>query len=496
MESYAIIFKRTGKNKRGEYKMVPSDYEIGEVVIKEDGTKVFKIDDKEYRFSSDEKGLNDPIVVSFSISIDALKDQIEETDMLGDDDDIDECAESTFSSYFDHMCTYGFFQKYDVLGRLQNYIVEKPAKQIHIYNEDEVMDNLLARESSDEEMEEEVVELKHDGGEEEVKIDVNNLYINVTSKIFGQDRQIKRIICSICKNQIIKDPRLKQNIFVLGSKGTGKTEIFKTIAEELDLPIVIEDSLKFEDDYSVSLFGPTKDRDGEKIDDLIDHLIYNADGDIGKAERGILVVGRIESQVPETLGVADSELLETLYEIMDGHELRIKYGKKFIDFDTSRLTVVATGDFSRFNKVVGYGTNDKVGYGDKEKHGFEALPNLTEKCQTRVVLSDLTEEDLVNMMHNSTVSPIILNKEHFATNYDVDLRFTDDSIKEIARVSTKLKTNARAPFSVIEEMLSDAEFEVHAHPGVYSRLDVDKETVYDNTRYTLTKREKTRTRKK
>ena len=145
MESYAIIFKRTGKNKRGEYKMVPSDYEIGEIVIKEDGTKVFKIDDKEYRFSSDEKGLNDPIVVSFSISIDALKDQIEETDMLGDDDDIDECAESTFSSYFDHMCTYGFFQKYDVLGRLQNYIVEKPAKQIHIYNEDEVKIDCITR---------------------------------------------------------------------------------------------------------------------------------------------------------------------------------------------------------------------------------------------------------------------------------------------------------------------------------------------------------------
>lgn len=61
----------------------------------------------------------------------------------------------------------------------------------------------------------------------------------------------------------------------------------------------------------------------------------------------------------------------------------------------------------------------------------------------------------------------------------------EEAITEIAKAAKKLKTNARGLFSVIEEMIADADFEVQANPGVYSRVELGKEAVYDNSKYLL-----------
>lgn len=504
MESYAIIFKRGPKNKKGEYKMIPSDYERGEVIIKEDGTRAFKIDDKEYRFSSDEKSLNDQVVISFDIPAEKLREALVNAGIEEEDSaQIEDYMEMLFAGYFDYMCSFNFYQKYDVLGRLKNYLVEKPTRQVHEYEEKEVLKDFIASElrSSEEaadkiaqvgSTDEEATKLKK-GQIQNAKgnnsIDINNLYINVTSTVIGQNKQVKRIIGVISKNQIITNPKLKQNILVVGPTGTGKTEIFRQVAKELNLPITIEDSTK----YTVTGYV------GDDVDDMIVHLISNAGGDVKRAQKGIIVVDEIDKKADKEQGskVATGGVLESLLKFMDGDVVKIKYGKQLIDFDTARLTIAAVGAFSGLDKTAkepnppGFGREPgkKLGiYSTENFNKFGILPEFIGRCKVKIMTNDLTEDDLVNIMLHSKGSPVDLNKEHFATNYGVDLFIADDAIREIAKASKELKTNARGLFAVIEEMLADADFEIQANPGVYERLDVGKETIYDNTKYELTRK--------
>ena len=61
----------------------------------------------------------------------------------------------------------------------------------------------------------------------------------------------------------------------------------------------------------------------------------------------------------------------------------------------------------------------------------------------------------------------------------------EETIREVAKASKELKTNARGLSSIVEEMLSVADFEIQQNPDSYSRLNVYKETVYDSTKYEL-----------
>ena len=499
MESYAIIFKRGGKNKKGEYKMIPADYEKGDVVEKEDGTKVFIIDDKEYRFSSDERSLNDDIVVSFSISTDKLNEALIKAGIDEDSENQKEYVEMLFSAYFDHMCSFSFFQKYDALGRLKNYLFEKPIKQVHNYDENDVLKEFIVNELSDgEEVEEmsaianEAVKLKEEkpvaatSPKENKRIDVRNLYINVTKAVIGQDKQVQRIIGAINKNQIISNPTLKQNILVTGPTGTGKTEIFRQIARELNLPITIEDATK----YTVTGYV------GDDVDDMIAHLISNAGGDIKRAERGIIVVDEIDKKADNEQGskVATGGVLESLLKFMDGDEIKVRYKRSLVSFDTARLTLVASGAFSGLDKSakqsspVGFSrgeTKDLSKFSTENFERFGILPEFIGRCKTKVILNELSEDDLVKIMLHSTCSPLILNKALFKDAYGIDLVMDEETIREVAKASKELKTNARGLSSIVEEMLSVADFEIQQNPDSYSRLNVYKETVYDSTKYEL-----------
>ena len=93
-------------------------------------------------------------------------------------------------------------------------------------------------------------------------------------------------------------------------------------------------------------------------------------------------------------------------------------------------------------------------------------------------------------MTYSKYSPLTLNQTHFADIYGVNLTFSPDAIRELAKASMKLKTNAHGLFTVIGETLADAEFEIQSEPGKYSKLNISKDTVQDNTKYKLTRARK------
>lgn len=483
MECYGIVLKRGQKTKKGEYKLSPVYYEIGEIITKEDGTKRFLIDNEEFKLASDESSLNDKTVVSFIVPVEKISRALAESNIFDDD-----YVELFYSTYFDYVCSFNFFQKYDELGNLKKYLFEKPAeKVIYTYEDIDVLKSFIKEEFGDGETKTIESEAKEKSKDEPKEFDIKNLYVNVTNNVIGQNKQVRRILGVISKNQCITNPKLKQNILVAGPTGTGKTEIFRQIAKAMDLPITVEDATK----YTVTGYV------GADVDEMIVHLISKAKGDQKKAERGIIVIDEIDKKADKEWGskVATAGVLESLLKFMDGDVINVSIGRNStISFDTSKLTIAAVGAFSGLDKTAkeklptGFGREkpkDLGLYSTENFDKFGILPEFIGRCKTKVMLNDLTEENLIEIMHKKECSPIYLNRQHWHDRYGVDLVVKEEAITEIAKAAKKLKTNARGLFSVIEEMIADADFEVQANPGVYSRVELGKEAVYDNSKYLL-----------
>lgn len=117
--------------------------------------------------------------------------------------------------------------------------------------------------------------------------DISQMYSAIKKTIISQDEQIMQILTSLFKNQKVINlsleldmiAKLKENIIVYGSTGTGKTEILKRIANIYKIPIVIEDATSLSETGYI----------GRNITDMLENLYLVAGKDIEKAQKGILV---------------------------------------------------------------------------------------------------------------------------------------------------------------------------------------------------------------
>lgn len=122
--------------------------------------------------------------------------------------------------------------------------------------------------------------------------DISSMYASIRKTIISQDEQIMQILTALFKNQKVIDSdldidliaKLKENILIYGSTGTGKTEILKRISKLYKIPIVIEDATTLsETGYK-----------GRKITDMLEDLCLAADGVVELAEKGILVIDEFD----------------------------------------------------------------------------------------------------------------------------------------------------------------------------------------------------------
>ena len=182
------------------------------------------------------------------------------------------------------------------------------------------------------------------------------MYNQVRETIIAQDEQVKQILASVYKNQKIINSslddrtiaKLKENIIVYGPTGTGKTEILTQIARLCDVPIVIEDATSFSETGYV----------GRDVSEMLGDLYSIAGNDVNLAEKGILVIDEFdklgESATDGTMeGPSRNGVQRSLLKILDGGTITFRednYDGNLIDFNTSKLTVVALGAFSSIKK--------------------------------------------------------------------------------------------------------------------------------------------------
>ena len=316
-----------------------------------------------------------------------------------------------------------------------------------------------------------------DEGEFEKTSDISSMYSSIKKTIISQDEQIMQILTALFKNQKVVNSdldmdliaKLKENILIYGSTGTGKTEILKRISRLYNIPIVIEDATALsETGYQ-----------GRKITDMLEDLCLAADNDIELAEKGILVIDEFD-KLAEKSGDSQSHVSRlgvqrSLLKLLDGTLFYFDDKK----FDTSKLTVVGLGAFTGITKGDDY---KQLTTDDFMKYGI--MRELIGRFSKTIAMNPLSKEDIIKILKESDFSPLNTYKKLFDM-LEVNFDFSDEFIEYIAELTITKQSGARSLKTVFDDCISSALFRIFA--GEYSSISLVKPDDENNKPYVLTK---------
>ena len=335
---------------------------------------------------------------------------------------------------------------------------------------------------------EQEVEKKSTSETIDVGIDVPKLYNEVTKRVIDQDEPIKKILTAIWKQYSNYSDSKSRNILINGSTGVGKTETFRVLSNLIDVPMIITSATE----YTATGYV------GKSVDNMLADLIRKADGDIDKAQKGILIIDEIDKISESNSGqsqVNQRDVQEALLKILEDGVFDIEVDHHHYSFDTSNLMVVGMGSWSRIDltpsKTVGFECKTvKKSYKDITREDIVKnglIPELVGRFSIIVQMNELGYDSFVKIL-NSPNNAIALNKKFFHEN-GVELIIDDKVIDAIAKKASLNNYGARGLDEIVENALSYVAFEIANNPGKYSELIITEETISDNKKYLLVEKE-------
>ncbi|MBU2490596.1 MAG: AAA family ATPase [Proteobacteria bacterium] len=272
---------------------------------------------------------------------------------------------------------------------------------------------------------------------------------------------------------------VKNNVLLMGPTGVGKTYMLKLIARRLGVPFVKGDATKFSETGYV----------GGDVEDLVRDLAREADGDLERAQCGIIYIDEID-KIASSAGHHGADVSRTgvqraLLKPMEETEVDLKVphdpvsmiqelerfrksGKKESSkINTKNILFIMSGAFSDLAKIIkkrvadqGIGFSASVGgqhadlsllqqvrSEDLVAYGFES--EFVGRLPVTAVLDELSPQDLYEILKNPN-NPIILGKKLDFAAYGIDVRFEDAALRLLAEEAALEKTGARGLVSALE----------------------------------------------
>lgn len=310
------------------------------------------------------------------------------------------------------------------------------------------------------------------------KMNINDVYEELINKIVGQDDQIKQILSSIWKQYNNEDKQSNYNMLINGSTGTGKTTIFKILEELLGIPCIIINAKRIEEP--------------SYIENTLLRLLEKADFDIDKAEHGILVIDKLEeisTNSKERHNTISKSLQELIINLIEEGIFTINnIDNNKYRFSMDKLLIIGIGNFNNNESL----RNTQVGFNKSSLNNntllsYGIIPELANKFPIVIEMNELTKEDYIKIIKNSTLSSISTNRL-FLNSKNIEFNISDEVIKIIADIAYNRKSGAKSINEIIESSLALAEFEIASNPNIYESLTITEDTIKDNKKYTLVKR--------
>ena len=278
----------------------------------------------------------------------------------------------------------------------------------------------------------------------------------------------------------------KSNILLVGPTGSGKTYLAQTLAKKLNVPFAVADATSLTEAGYV----------GEDVENILLKLIQAADGDIQKAQRGIIYIDEIDkisrkADNPSiTRDVSGEGVQQALLKILEGTVAAVppQGGRKhpqqdFLHIDTKDILFIVAGAFAGIEEIIGSRVGRKgIGFGasienvSRDHHvlqnlmpedllKFGLIPEFIGRLPVLATLDELDAEDLTRVLTEPKNALVKQYKRMFAID-NVDLVFEDTALSAIAHLAMERETGARGLRSIMEELLQPVMFDIPSRTDV------------------------------